>query len=75
MEVNANQNGRKNVGKANLELAFLAKVIKDGKRSRRKQGSILDLPDDILAQVRFYFPDYSHTMQCTLGWTQSGRML
>ena len=65
----------KNVGKANEELVFLAKVIKEGKRSQRRQGSILDLPDDILAQVKFYLPVHSHTMQCTMGWTQSGKML
>ena len=55
----------KNLGKANEALVFLAKVIKEGKRSRRRQGSILNLPDDILAQVKFYLPVHSQTMRCT----------
>ena len=47
MEVidNHGKNDRKNVGKTNCrneELAFLAKVIKESRRSRRKQASILD---------------------------------
>ena len=80
MEVIAHQNGRKNVEKKNEELVFLVhvKVIKEGKRSQRGQGSILDLnlPHDILAQVKFillYSWRFSH-YSVPFHWLVHGHM-